>query len=180
MQQRRTLPEWWEQHGRHLPKRRRELKLWSAKSSRRGESVKARCTVLDSSKTIHLQYLARICPLKDCEGITVMKYKQQCGCKLLKLSLFIVKFMFLFKAKFLKTVFCFTRTSLPPLLCKLQRSYLHGNVHVYVKMAAECSKTIYKCVQLMVLMLLSFFLWSQYFSIFAWKWGGHSLTCAFE
>ena len=30
-------------------------------------------------------------------------------------------------------------------------------MHVYVKMAAECNKTIYKCVQLMVLMLLSFF-----------------------
>ena len=129
--------------------------------------MKARCTVLDSSKTIHLQYLARICPLKDCEGITVMKYKQQCGCKLLKLSLFIVKFMFLFKAKFLKTVFCFTRTSLPPLLCKLKRSYLHGNVHVYVKMAAECNKTIYKCVQLMVLMLLSFFFEVSVFQFFA-------------
>ena len=113
--------------------------------------MKAKCTVLDSSKTIHLQYLARICPLKNCEGITVMKYKQQCGCKLLNLS-----FMFLFKAKFLKTVFCFTRTSLPPLLCQLQRSYLHGIVHVYVKIAAECNKTIYKCVQLMVLILLSF------------------------
>ena len=122
---------------------------------------------VDSSKTIHLQYLARICPLKDCEGITVMKYKQQCGCKLLKLSLFIVKFMFLFKAKFLKTVFCFTRTSLPHLLCKLQRSYLHVNVHVYVKMAAECNKTIYKCVQLMVLMLLSFFFEVSVFQFFA-------------
>ena len=83
--------------------------------------------------------------------------------QVVKLSLFTVKIMCFFKAKFLKTVFFFTRTSLPPLLCKLQRSYLHGNVHVDVKLAAECNKTIYKCVQLMVLVLLSFSLKSTFF-----------------
>ena len=87
--------------------------------------------------------------------------------QVVKLSLFIVKIMCFFKAKFLKTVFFFTRTSLPPLLCKLQKSYLHGNVHVNVKLAAECNKTIYKCVQLMVLVLLSFLFEVNVFLIFA-------------
>ena len=83
----------------------RELKLWSAKSSRRGESVKARCMVLDSFKTIHLQYLAWICPLKDCEGITEMKYKQQCGCKLLNWVYSLSKLCVFLKPNFSKLSF---------------------------------------------------------------------------